>query len=84
MLAVCASTILLSNLLIQGNLRRHGSQTHEGASMWLQAVSNADHFEEDEDTLCVVCLDNLREVIFYNCMHMVRSCTLGSVMGQSM
>ena len=44
--------------------------------MWLQAVSRADQFEEDEDTLCVVCLDKLREVIFYNCMHMVRSCTL--------
>ena len=29
--------------------------------------------QEDED-LCVVCWEELRAVIFYNCMHMVCSC----------
>ena len=32
--------------------------------------------EEDQDNedLCVVCWETGREVIFYNCMHMVRPC----------
>ena len=29
--------------------------------------------EPDEDHLCIVCWENLREVVFYHCMHMVRS-----------
>ncbi|CAL5223091.1 g5552 [Coccomyxa viridis] len=36
-----------------------------------QAASNPEMVEEDEETLCVVCMDKLWEVIFYNCMHMV-------------
>ena len=27
----------------------------------------------DDDDLCIVCWENLREVIFCHCMHMVRS-----------
>ena len=34
-----------------------------------------DHLEDkdqDEDDLCIVCWEQMREVIFYHCMHMVR------------
>ena len=30
--------------------------------------------DDDEDS-CVVCLDNVREVLFLTCSHMVRLCT---------
>ena len=44
----------------------------ESAGMCMQAPlhENKDHDEED---LCIVCWERLREVIFYNCMHMVGS-----------
>lgn len=45
--------------------------------MCVQAASNPEMVEEDEETLCVVCMDKLWEVIFYNCMHMVCPHTLG-------
>ena len=44
-----------------------------------QASSTADLYvekDEDEDDLCIVCWENLRDVIFSPCMHMVRSCNL--------
>ena len=37
----------------------------------MERVSEED--SQDEDDLCIVCWENMREVIFYNCMHMVRS-----------
>ena len=41
--------------------------------MCLQATKAERFKEEDqEDDLCIVCWEELREVIFYNCMHMVR------------
>ena len=33
--------------------------------------------DHDEEDLCIVCWEELREVIFYHCMHMVRSCHSG-------
>ncbi len=41
-------------------------------------VAEAGSFKEedqDDDDLCIVCWENMREVIFYHCMHMVRSCS---------
>ena len=47
------------------------------ACMCLQAASaGKDHLIEEEhedDTLCIVCWEELKEVVFYNCGHMVRS-----------
>ena len=36
--------------------------------------------EHEEDELCVVCWDRPREVIFLNCGHMVRACSLSRVL----
>lgn len=39
-------------------------------------TAQATLFQEDRDDvddLCIVCWERVREVIFYNCMHMVRS-----------
>ena len=44
-------------------------------SVCLQAAT-ADLSEEDDqqdENLCIVCWEQLREIIFYQCMHMVRS-----------
>lgn len=46
------------------------------ASVWLQAgnVGGPPGAEEGEmEDLCVVCWERVREVIFYQCMHMVRT-----------
>ena len=46
--------------------------------MSLQASGVAEPFWEedwDEDALCVVCWEKMSDVIFYPCMHTVRSCT---------
>ena len=45
--------------------------------MCLQASSVAKRSgkeDQDEDDLCVVCWEKMRDVIFFPCMHMVRSC----------
>ena len=44
--------------------------------MFVQAAKIGSYKEEDQDDddLCIVCWEKAREVIFYNCMHMVRIC----------
>ena len=46
--------------------------------MCLQGANMADLSEEedeepDDEDLCIMCWEELRKVIFYHCMHMVRS-----------
>ncbi len=50
----------------------HSFTPCESAGMCMQAPLEEDK-DHDEDDLCIVCWENLREVIFYNCMHMVKS-----------
>ena len=50
-------------------------QQCEDVTMCLQ-TAQANLFQEDRDDvddLCIVCWEKVREVIFYHCMHMVRS-----------
>ena len=39
-----------------------------------QAATAEGDDQGDDEELCVVCWEREREVIFYQCMHMVRSC----------
>ena len=38
------------------------------------ARADVSNESRDDDDLCIVCWEQVREVIFYHCMHMVRSC----------
>lgn len=40
--------------------------------MWLQAAKTGDEENLDNEELCIVCWERLRDVIFRHCMHMVR------------
>ena len=39
------------------------------------AAELSEEVARDDDDLCIVCWEELREVVFYHCMHMVRSCS---------
>ena len=56
--------------------RRKHYRACADAGMCLQAtaVDSSEEGDQDDDDLCIVCWEKLREVIFDNCMHMVRSC----------
>ena len=36
------------------------------------AANSSEEGDQDDDDLCIVCWEKMREVIFYHCMHMVR------------
>ena len=42
------------------------------ANACLQATPSFEEDDKDDEDLCIVCWEQLREVIFYHCMHMVR------------
>ncbi len=51
---------------------------YDDAGMCLQAAKAdfaAEGDRDDDEELCVVCWERAPEVIFYHCMHMVRSCS---------
>ena len=57
------------------------TQENQEISFALQAATNADLSEEeepDQEDLCIVYWEQMREVIFCHCMHMVRPHTSGN------
>ena len=43
------------------------------ALLQASALNLSEEKDQDDDGLCIVCWEEVREVIFYHCMHMVRS-----------
>ena len=55
-------------------LRREGDRLQEaGISVQASSIAELPDEEEEEEDLCIVCWESVRETIFYQCMHMVRS-----------
>lgn len=78
MLAGCTYTkLLFSHVPVEkGGTPSNGWQVLcDDAGIWLQAaqadVFEEEHQDEDEEGLCTVCWEQGREVIFFDCMHMV-------------
>lgn len=76
MLAACICAVGVPSLICQ-NIREGLHGYCEDAGMPLQMAEASllkEQHQDDDDELCIVCWEKAREVIFFHCMHMVRSC----------